>query len=178
MGKIPTKRAGFGTPVWRVVLTVLGVLLIAYGLYSTLLGVVGTEVAAQVTHVQAQGKFNDKSLTGGRGTVEVGYTFSLPDGRTLSGSSTYGTDVDYHDPDKAAALKTISVRYLSFLPQVNKASVLTGFQADTLVFPIIGLLLIVMINWRAVRHKNLLAAQEAQVSGGGEDAPSGPDSLE
>ncbi|MGI6498242.1 MAG: hypothetical protein ACOX0U_05400 [Oscillospiraceae bacterium] len=164
MGKIPSTRSGFGTPIWRVVLTVLGALLIAYGLYSTFLGIIGTEVAAQVTNVQPQGKFNDKSLTGGRGTVEVSYTFSLPDGRTISGASTYGTDVDYSDPSKAAALETISVHYLSFFPQINKASVLTGFQADTLVFPAIGLLIILMINWRAARHKNLLAAQDSRTT--------------
>ena len=163
---IPTRRSGFGTPVWRVVLTIIGIVLIAYGLFNTLFGVLGTEISADVTQVQPQGKFNDKALAGGRGTVEVSYTFTLPDGRTFSGKSTYGTNVDYSDPEKAAALKTISVHYLSFWPQINRASVLTGFQADTLVFPIIGLLLIVMINWRAVRHKKLLAEQEARQAAG------------
>ena len=159
---IPTRRSGFGTPIWRVVLTLLGIVLIAYGLFNTLFGVLGTETSAQVTQVQPQGKYNDKALTGGRGTVEVSYTFTLSDGRTFSGKSTYGTNVDYSDPDNAAALKTISIHYLSFWPQISKASVLTGFQADTLVFPIVGLLLILMINWRAVRHKKLLAEQEAR----------------
>ncbi|MBQ1352057.1 MAG: hypothetical protein IIY71_04980 [Oscillospiraceae bacterium] len=157
---IPSRRAKFTSTGWRIALTVLGVLLICYGLFNTLFKFIGTEVTADVTSVQMQGKYNDKTLGGGTGTVEVGYTFTLPNQETIAGKSTFGTKVDYSNPDNVAALKTISVYYLSFWPQINRAAPLVGFQLDTLAFPVVGALLIILINVRAIRYKARQAKQQ------------------
>lgn len=156
---IPSRRAKFTTPGWRIALTIFGALLVLYGLFGSLFQLVGKEVSAQVTSVQQQGKYNDKTLTGGAGTVEVGYTFTLPDGQSISGKSTFGSQVDYTNPDNVAKLQTISVYYLPFWPQMNRAAQLVGFHADTVAFPVVGILLIVLINLRAARQKARQAVQ-------------------
>lgn len=157
MEQKPRGRARFGTPLWRVILTVLGVLLILYGLYPSLLGVLGTEVTADVTNIQTVGTYRSKSITGGRGTVTVDYAFEAANGQQVTGSSTYGTSVDYGQQENKDRLTTIPVHYLSFWPQLNKATILTGLQLENLGFPAIGLLLILLINLRAVRKKKKLS---------------------
>ena len=159
----PRGRARFGTPLWRVILSVLGVLLILYGLYPTLLGALGTEVTAEVTHVSPIGKYQSKTLTGGHGTVQVDYTFKTASGQKVSGTSAYGTSINYDSQEARDKLTELSVHYLPILPQINKATVLTGFRLENLGFPAIGLLLILLINLRAVRKKKQQALRDAHM---------------
>ena len=147
-----------GSPIWRIVLTILGIGIFLYGAYFIFLGIVGVPVSATVTSVETQGNFNPDRTIGAKGTIVVEYTFTVPDGRTFSGSSRYQTNTDYTDPANVEQFKTVGVQYLSFLPQANQVSEILELRFDSISIPILGLVLIVLVNWFAVYYKKRQAA--------------------
>ena len=84
-------------------------------------------------------------------------------GQKVSGTSAYGTSINYDSQEARDKLTELSVHYLPILPQINKATVLTGFRLENLGFPAIGLLLILLINLRAVRKKKQQALRDAHM---------------
>lgn len=107
---------GRRSPVARVFVTLLGVAMVLWAISSIMLGVIGAQATAQITSVRRQGGERTDGRPG-RYTYEIGYTFRLPSGKTIHGSTTRIADAIYVKVEDPFPLR--QVRYLKQVPWVN-----------------------------------------------------------
>jgi len=99
----------------RILLSLLGAALLLWGATHLLLAFCGAPVSATITSIRRVGGERDEA-TPGRYTYSIGYTFLLPNGQTVDGSTTQIGDAIFL---KATGAGIVTVRYLTLLPAVN-----------------------------------------------------------
>lgn len=100
----------------RILLTLLGLILMTWGIAIPMLGLVGETTDATVTHVRRQGGERNEALPD-RYTHVISYRFSLPTRQKIDGFS-YVLGSSYGIPSSQGG-KQVKVRYLPLFPYLN-----------------------------------------------------------
>ena len=137
-------KAKFSYLLTRLFITLLGIAFIAYGLSTIMLGFFGEKGTAVITSIRREGGERDQAIPG-RYTYNIGYTFILPNGKSIDGNTKKVGDATYL---KADGKSTMSVRYFSFLPYINALEKDTQPGFGQLIFVGIGCFLIFIMNRR------------------------------
>lgn len=130
--------------VKKILITLLGIALIIYGMGMTMLGFVGTRTTAVITSIRRQGGERDDAVPG-RYTYSIGYRFTLPDGRTIDGSTTKIGGSVYV---KATGVSTAPVRYFAFFPHFNALESHSAPSIGPLIVAIAGVFIVFAENRR------------------------------
>ena len=99
----------------RIGISLLGLAFILWGFVSMALGLVGEKGVAVITHIRREGGERNEAIRG-RYTYCIAYSFFLPDGRRMDGSTKRIGDSVYL---KADGKTTAPVRYFASLPSLN-----------------------------------------------------------
>ena len=126
-------------------ITLVGAALILYNVGSPLLGIIGEKGTAVVTSIRRQGGERDE-IVPGRYTYSIGYTFTLPDGQRVDGSTTTISGAAYL---KADGTSVMPVRYLKQAPVINIPARDTKPSAGNLISIALGILIIFVVNKKA-----------------------------
>lgn len=126
----------------RILITLLGIALILMGSSWIILGVVGKSAPAVITSIRREGGERTDGKPG-RYTYNIGYAFTLPDGKEINGFSKKIGDSVYLKPDGTSV---VQVRYLPSLPYINAMDKDTGFGAGQFTLILAGTALIFLIN--------------------------------
>jgi hypothetical protein len=137
-----TTKVRSGGSRGRIFITLIGVLFIGWGVLSMGLGLFGAKGDAVITHIRRQGGERNEVIRG-RYTYAVAYSFDLPDGRRIDGTTTKIGDSVYL---KATGTSRRPVRYYSFLPQINALEEDTGLKTGPVVLVAVGALLIALMR--------------------------------
>lgn len=127
----------------RVLITLVGISLLTWGLCTVVLGLVGEETTAVITHVRREGGERDDGRSG-RYTHILSYTFHMPDGRSIDGFA--------REISNGAYLKhpntVTKVRYLKAFPALNALASETKPNFGQTVLIALGCWLIWVANKR------------------------------
>ncbi len=134
----------------RILLTILGIAMIALGAGRLALGIVGEQGIAVITSIRRQGGELTTVAKPGRYFYHIGYSFNLPDGRIIDGWTARIGDSTYI---KADGKSTMTVRYLKVLPVVNTPESSTRLSLGQPVLIGLGIFLIVVMNRDMNRKK-------------------------
>jgi len=134
----------------RVLISLLGVAFIFMAASEIMLGLVGKSRPAVVTSIRREGGERDEVIPG-RYTYNISYTFTLPDGREISGFTKKIGDSVFL---KADGKSTVQIRYLSAFPFINMLEKDSGFGMRQAILVLVGGLLIFLINhkWKTKRN--------------------------
>ena len=118
----------------RIFITLLGTALILWGAGRIALGIIGEPETAIITHIRREGgeRTDGKS---GRYTYNISYTFTLPDGKIIDGSTKQIGDGIYQ---KADGKSTVQIRYLPGFPYFSELERDVGMGAGSLVLIVAG----------------------------------------
>jgi len=126
----------------RILLSLLGMAILLYNIGAPLLGLIGERDTAIVTSIRRQGGERNEAVRG-RYTYSMGYTFTLPNGREISGTSTFVGNAIYV---KADGNSTIPVRYLKTAPFINIPEKETKLSKGHLLGAACGIFIICVVN--------------------------------
>jgi hypothetical protein len=126
----------------RTLLSLLGIVILLYNIGTPLLGLIGEQDTAIVTSIRRQGGERNETVRG-RYTYSMGYTFTLPNGREISGNSTFVGNAIYI---KADGNSTIPVRYLKTAPFINMPEKETDPSIGHLLGAAFGVFIICVVN--------------------------------
>ncbi len=131
------KRNYFG----RFLITAIGLLFILMSIILSMLGILGEKSTGLITDVRREmGERTDTKP--GRYTYSIGYSFELPDGKTIYGSSKKISDGVYlKNPNT-----TINIRYLKIFPYINAIEQDIKFDMGKLIMIAAGGLLVFVAN--------------------------------
>jgi len=128
----------------RFFITLLGLAFIVWGLTTVILGFLGEKEIAVITDIRRErGERNE--VKRGRYTYNISYTFTLPGGKNVSGSTRYIGDAVFL---KADGKSKTAVRYFSFFPTINALERDTKPGFGQLILVATGCFLIFIINRR------------------------------
>lgn len=98
----------------RILITTIGVLLVLMSIILSMLGIIGEKAAGLITDVRREmGERADTKP--GMYTYNISYSFEMPDGKTIYGSSKKISDGVYLKKPNT----TVNIRYLKFFPHIN-----------------------------------------------------------
>mgnify|MGYP005849805273 CR=1 FL=1 len=134
------------SPFARILISMLGITFLLYNMGTPLLGIIGEQDTAIITSIRRQGGERDEAVRG-RYTYSIGYTFNLPNGREIYGTSTFIGNAVYI---KADGNSTIPVRYLKTAPFINIPEKETKPSLGHLLGAVCGIFIIFAVNkkWR------------------------------
>ena len=121
----------------RFLTGLFGAALILRGTGAVALGLIGETATAAITHVRRQGGERDDTRPG-RYTYIVSYSFALPDGTVVDGSTTRIGDGVYVDSPGT----TSKVKYLASFPAISALEQDTRPGPGQLLMVAAGLLLL------------------------------------
>lgn len=130
------------TLIPRLLITLLGTAMILMGITELLLGFAGERTEAVVTDIRREGGERTDGIPG-RYTYNVGYTFTLSDGREINGFSKKIGDAVFV---KASGKATVSIRYISVFPYLNTLEKDAGLGAGQLALILAGGALVFFMN--------------------------------
>ena len=133
----------------RILITILGAVMILVGFNNIALEFFGEETSAVITSVRRVGGERNEAVPN-RYTYSIGYEFTLPDGRKISGSTERIGDSVYLKPGKSSFTR---VRYYSFLPFINTLESETGLNLGSILQIFFGGLLCILVNRRGQNEK-------------------------
>ncbi|MCW8883183.1 MAG: hypothetical protein OQK92_12750 [Sedimenticola sp.] len=120
----------------RILLTLLGLVLMAWGIVTPMVGLFGETTDALITHVRRQGGERNEVIPD-RYTHVISYRFTLPDKQTVEGFSyVLGPSFSIMTPHAPGLIK---VRYLPLIPQMNTLE----YQA----YPNLGHLIVLAVGY-------------------------------
>jgi len=128
----------------RFFLSLLGFAFIAWGLTTVALGLFGEKETAVITDIRREGGERNE-VKRGRYTYIISYTFTLPGGKNVSGSTRQIGDAVFL---KADGKSKTAVRYFSFFPAINAPEQDTKPGFGQLILVATGCFLIYIINRR------------------------------
>ena len=129
-------------PVMRILITLLGLAFVFWGFGSVVLGLIGERDTAVITSTRQQGGERSDGKPG-RYTYSIGYTFTLPEGKSIHGSTTkIGTAIYF----KADGTSTAPVRYLKQAPFINTLEENTKLSMGQFIMVVVGVFLIIVMN--------------------------------
>lgn len=126
----------------RILISLLGLSFILWGIGSLALGIYGEKAAAVVTDIRREGG-ERADIKPGRYTYNIGYTFTLPDGKEISGFTRKIGDAVYI---KAEGSGKITLRYFKAAPFFNTPEENTRLSLKQPILAGVGVLLIVLIS--------------------------------
>lgn len=126
----------------RLLISLLGLLLVLWGVSTITLRFAGESATAVITGIHRQGGERTDGKPG-RYTYSIGYTFILPDGRRVNGSTTKIGGAVYI---KANGTSTLPVRYFKAVPFINTPEEKTRPSFGQPVLIIAGAFLIFVMN--------------------------------
>jgi len=141
-------KSNHHNPVMRILITLLGAALVLWGVGTVVLGIVGECDTAVITSIRRQGGERSDGKPG-RYTYSICYTFTLPDGKSVDGSTTKISSAIYF---KANGTSTAAVRYLKSAPFINTLEENTKPSFGQLALVAIGTFLMVVMNKRKEKH--------------------------
>jgi hypothetical protein len=125
----------------RILMTIIGILFILNGIVWGMLGVIGEKSTGLITDVRREmGERADSKS--GTYTYSISYSFKLPDGETVHGSTKKISDGVYIKHPNTA----VAVRYLKAFPKINILEKNAGFNGGNIAFIIIGAFLLLIVN--------------------------------
>ncbi|PLY16999.1 MAG: hypothetical protein C0631_00225 [Sedimenticola sp.] len=122
----------------RIFLTLLGLLLMAWGLGIPLLGLIGETADATVTHARRQGGERDEALPN-RYNYVVSYRFTLANEETVEGF-THVVGSPFSLPAGYGG-KEFKVRYLAAFPALNTPAQQASLNLEHVIVAAVGYLL-------------------------------------
>lgn len=125
----------------RVFLTLLGAMLLLWGVGMPLVAWFGPEAQGTITHVRRQLGDRGEAIPN-RYSYAIAYEFRLPDGSTAQGN-TYRIG-DYFSPRNMAVGRVVRVRYLPGLPWVSDIQTHWAASWEHFVVAVVGAVLIVL----------------------------------
>ena len=128
----------------RIFITLLGAALILWAAGSLALGLFGERAPGVVTDIRREGGERADAIPG-RYTYNIGYTFTLPDGRKVDGFTKKIGDAVYQ---KADGTGRIAVRYFAAAPYMNAPEEDAPFSLKQPVLAVAGIFLIAQMNRR------------------------------
>lgn len=129
----------------RLLITLLGIAFIAWGISIVMLGYIGVKETALITHIRREGGERNETIPG-QYTYNISYTFTLPNGKSVSGVTKKIGDATYLKVDGKSK---VSVKYFSFFPYINAMEKDTKLGFGQLILVGTGCLLIFLINRRS-----------------------------
>lgn len=121
-----------------IFITLLGAALILWAAGSLALGFFGERATAVVTHIRREGGERTDAVPG-RYTYNIGYTFTLPNGKKVDGFTKKIGGAVYL---KADGTGKIAVRYFKALPYLNAPQETTLLSPKPLILAAAGVFLI------------------------------------
>ena len=128
----------------RFFISLLGFAFIAWGLTTVTLGLFGEKEIATITNIRREGGERNEVIRG-RYTYIISYTFTLPGGKNISGSTRQIGDAVFL---KADGKSTTAVRYFSSFPAINSLEQDTKPGFGQMILVATGCFLIYIINRR------------------------------
>ncbi len=125
-----------------ILISFLGVASILWGVMSTALGIIGKPATATVTNIRREGGERNDGRPG-RYTYNISYTFTLPDGKEISGFTKKIGNAVYL---KANGTGRISVKYFKAMPYINSSEQNSQLSTGQAILIGTGVLLIVQMN--------------------------------
>lgn len=126
----------------RILITLLGVALILMAASEALLGYAGESVTAVLTSIRRVGGERPEAIPG-RYSYDISYTFNLPNGKEISGSTKKVGDSVFLKTDGSS---TVQVRYLTICPHINTLEGYAAFGWSQVVLILVGVFLIYFMN--------------------------------
>lgn len=98
----------------RILITSIGLLMVLMSIILSMLGIIGEKSAGLITDVRREmGERTDTKP--GMYTYNISYSFEMPDGKTIYGSSKKIRDGVYLKKPNTM----VNIRYLKFFPYIN-----------------------------------------------------------
>lgn len=126
----------------RILITLLGIAFILMAAFEIALGITGESAIATVTNIRREGGERADGKPG-RYTYNIGYSFTLPEGKEVSGFTKKIGDSVYLKADGASI---VQIRYFPAFPYINAMEKDTKFGARQLVLILAGGVLIFIMN--------------------------------
>ena len=137
-------KSKFSKLLTRFFITLLGIAFIAYGISTVMLGFLGDEATAVITSIRRELGERDEMIRG-RYTYNISYTFTIPNGESVSGNTKRVGDATYL---KADGKSKRAVKYFSSFPYINALEDDTKPGLAQLLFVGIGCFLVYIVNRR------------------------------
>lgn len=134
----------------RLLITLLGIALILMATFEVVLGMAGASAMATVNSIRREGGERTDGKPG-RYTYNIGYSFTLPNGKEVNGFAKKIGDSVYL---KADGSSFVQIRYFPAFPYINAMDQDTKFGARQLVLVLAGGTLIVLINKKKGGHSS------------------------
>lgn len=125
----------------RILISIIGALLILYGISTVLLGITGEKSMAVITDVRREGGELPLAKSG-KYMYNISYEFELPNGDVFYGYSKKVSDGAYIKKPNTVAY----VKYFESFPHFNTLEEDTKFNSGKLILVAFGLLLIIIVN--------------------------------
>lgn len=122
----------------RILLSLLGLAFISWGMGNMALGLIGEPATAVVTEIRREGGERTDGKPG-RYTYNIGYTFTIGDGKEINGFTKKIGDAVY---TKADGTSTIRIRYFPGFPHFNALEADTGLGVGSISLILAGSVLI------------------------------------
>lgn len=125
---------------FKFLITIIGIMLIGMGVIYSTLGIIGEKTTGIITDVRREmGERNDSKP--GNYTYSIGYSFELPNGIIVFGSTKKISDGIYiKNPNTIVA-----VRYLKSFPQINALQEDTELNIGKLILIALGIFIILIV---------------------------------
>jgi hypothetical protein len=140
------RAATAGGAIARVVLSALGILLMAWGIGSPLLALFGAEAEGRITYIRRQLGDRGEALPN-RYAYAITYEFRLPDGTVRAGTSQ--RIGDFFSPGRLGVGSRVSVHYAPFAPSLSAMDWRIGSLIENIVVVTVGALLV----WLPLRRR-------------------------
>jgi hypothetical protein len=124
----------------------VAVILIIYGLIHISLGIVGEKDTAIITNIRRQGGERNEAVPN-RYTYSISYSFTLPDGKEIYGSTYKIGNAVYVKVSKSDMIN-VPVRYFKAFPQINALESDAGIKLGSFIIIGAGIVLIKLIKPR------------------------------
>lgn len=125
----------------RILISIIGALLILYGISTVLLGITGQDCTAVITDVRREGGELPLEKSG-KYMYNMSYTFELPNGEVFYGYAKKVSDGAYIKKPNTVA----TVKYFKSFPHFNALEEDTKFSVGKLILIASGLSLIIIVN--------------------------------
>ena len=129
-----------GNNKWIILIIIIGICFIIYGLLHVALGFFGEEAQAVILNIRRQGGQRNEAIPN-RYTYAVSYSFTLPDGKTIEGS-TYKIDDSVFVKVTPINNGMVSIKYFKFLPYINALKKDTGIGTGSILLVGVGIFII------------------------------------
>lgn len=125
----------------RISISIIGIMLIFYGIVWSMLGVLGERSPGLITSVRREmGEISTPKS--GSYVYNISYSFELPDGNVVNGFTKEISDGVYIKHPNT----NVMVRYLKAFPQINALEQDAGFDIGKIAMILLGNFMVIIVN--------------------------------